>query len=89
MWHIFHSVEVRLSLLDRLKALFGKTINIEVKMLTDNEDVSVLSTKTDVRVGNPKSVLSSKIQHIQSDRTLTDKQVDTINRVVEFFYKKR
>jgi len=49
-YHIFHNVEVSLSLIDRLLVLFGRKIHVEVKIKTDDANISVISTKTTASV---------------------------------------
>ena len=49
-YHIYHTVFAHFSLLDRIRILFGRVVNIEVKIQTGDENVVVLATKTDVWV---------------------------------------
>jgi len=50
MYHIFHSTSTHFSFADRLRILFGQRVNMEVKIQTTDENVVVVSTKTDVWV---------------------------------------
>ncbi len=50
MYHIFHNVTIKFSIKERIKILFGKSVKVEVKIKTGDENVQVLSTKTDVSV---------------------------------------
>lgn len=50
MYHIFHNASTNFSFADRLRILFGRMVNIEVKIQTTDENIGVISTKTDVWV---------------------------------------
>jgi len=50
MYHIFHSATTHFSIWDRIKILFGKPVQIDIKIETGDENVVVVATKTDVWV---------------------------------------
>ena len=50
MYHIFHNATTHFSFADRVRILFGRRVNIEVKIQTTDENIGVIATKTDVWV---------------------------------------
>lgn len=71
--HIYHNAFIKFSILDRLRILIGMPVNVEVKIQTNDENVVVLATKTDVWVnkifpkkarmeGGLQSISQSKVE---------------------------
>lgn len=50
MYHIFYMLTLHLSIWDTLNVLFGKPIEIEVKMRTSDKNIELLETETTVKV---------------------------------------